>query len=160
MLIFYKKLIGFLMLFLLYMSSVLAEPGAIYTDVSEQPQGFLPHQMPFVLPQDEIARAEFKSEAFYAVILKSDKPCAIEEAERLAAQKLFADNKVFVNRFYCDDVGEDLITYTNVNEKYSFMAVYAGKNKATAKAFFNKLSIADKFPGANIRKMQVMLVYP
>ncbi len=35
--------------------------------------GFKPHELSFSLPTDGLARAEFRSEEFYAVILKSAK---------------------------------------------------------------------------------------
>ncbi|MEO1141916.1 MAG: hypothetical protein AAFW66_06185 [Pseudomonadota bacterium] len=128
-------------------------------DASDQ-SGFKPHELSFSLPTDGLARAEFRSEAFYAVILKSASRCAFKERDRLEIQQLFLKNKVFMDRFGCDDDVEENITYSNVNPDFSFIAVYAGIDNATANAFFDEQSLGKKFPGANIRKMQAILVFP
>ncbi|MDJ0614450.1 MAG: hypothetical protein QNJ29_12325, partial [Rhizobiaceae bacterium] len=103
-------------------------------------------------------RAEFKSEEFYAVILLSAKQCSIDEVERAKVQKLFPENKVFMDRFPCDDF-EESITYTNVNADFAFIAVYAGKTIEEARMLVEEYELSAKFSGANIRKMQVVLVY-
>src|SRR5262245_25552109 len=87
---------------------------------------FKPHELCFATPKDEIARAEYLSESFYAVMLKTAEKCTITEAERAETQKLFPRNKVFSMRFYCDENIEENISYTNVNDKFGFLAVYAG----------------------------------
>ena len=122
--------------------------------------GFKPHELSFSLPTDGLARAEFRSEEFYAVILKSAKRCTLKEQDRFKIQKLFANNKVFMDRFNCDDDVEENITYSNVNPDFSFIAVYAGDEKASANAFFEQEKLGQKFPGANIRRMQAILVFP
>ncbi|HEX8242834.1 MAG TPA: hypothetical protein VF541_05050 [Longimicrobium sp.] len=124
---------------------------------------FKPHELSFVLPRDSTARDEFRSEAFYAVILRSAPDCSIPERDRRAAQALFPGRKVFSQRFECDvdqaaDDAESGITYTNVARKTAFLAVYAG---ATREQALNVLAAARRrFPGANLRRMQVVLVYP
>lgn len=125
--------------------------------------GFEPHELSFVLPRDSTAREEFRSEPFYAVILRSAPDCSISERERRAAQALFPGRKVFSQRFECDvdqaaDDAESGITYTNVAPKTAFLAVYAG---ATREQALSVLAAARRrFPGANLRRMQVVLVYP
>jgi hypothetical protein len=125
--------------------------------------GFKPHELSFVLPRDSTARDEFRSEPFYAVILRSAPNCSIAERDRVAAQALFPGRKVFSQRFECDvdqaaDDAESGITYSNVAEKTAFLAVYAG---ATREQALRVLATArHHFPGANLRRMQVVLVYP
>jgi hypothetical protein len=119
---------------------------------------FKPHELCFETPKDEVARAEFLSEEFYAVILKTAAPCSIPEADRAEVQKLFPRRKVFSSRFGCDDDVEENISYTNVNQDYGFVAVYAGRTLKEAKALLLELEAMARFPGANIRKMRARLV--
>lgn len=119
-----------------------------------------PHELQFVYPDDGLARAEFRSDAFYAIILVSAQRCSLMEEDRLEAQASFPQNKVFMDRFNCMDDVEENITYTNVNEKYSFIAVHAGNTKEDAIALLGRPEIASRFPGANIRLMQAVLVFP
>jgi hypothetical protein len=121
---------------------------------------FKPHELCFATPTDGVARAEYLSEAFYAVILKTADRCSIPEEERLEVQALFQSGKVFSMRFMCDDDVEENIGYTNVNDKYGFLAVYAGLTMKEAKARLAEVKATGRFPGANIRKMQAKLVYP
>ena len=121
---------------------------------------FKPHELCFATPTDGIARAEYRSETFYAIILMTSDPCSIAEAERVDVQGLFPSNKVFSMRFQCDDDVEENISYTNVNDKYGFLAVYAGMTMKEAKARLSEVKATGRFPGANIRKMQAKLVYP
>lgn len=123
-------------------------------------QSFKPHELCFDLPGDEVARIEYRSEPFYAIILKTADRCTIAEEERFEVQGLFPANKVFSMRFQCDDDIEENISYTNVNDTYGFLAVYAGATLKQAKARLVEVNATGKFPGANIRKMQAVLVYP
>lgn len=119
-----------------------------------------PHELCFETPKDGLARAEYLSEPFYAVILKTAERCTITEEERLQAQGLFPRSKVFSVRFECDDNVEENISYTNVNEKFGFLAVHAGQTLKEANARLAEVRAAGRFPGANIRRMQARLVYP
>lgn len=101
---------------------------------------------------------------FYAVILKSsavkDDNCDvfIAESDRLAAQALFPDHKVFSSRctdpenlFYAD------VTTRNpryFSETHRLMAVYAGKTLAEAKQMLEAVKASGKYPGANIRRLR------
>jgi len=123
-------------------------------------RGLKPHELCFERPRDGVARAEYLSEPFYAVILKTTEPCMITEEERLQAQALFPRSKVFSMRFQCSDNFEENITYTNVDAKFGFIAVYAGTTLEEAKKRLAEVNATGKFPGANIRKMQAKLVYP
>jgi hypothetical protein len=121
---------------------------------------FKPHELCFETPSDGVARAEFLSESFYAVILKTAERCTIAEDERLEVQGRFPNAKVFSMSFYCDEDIEENISYTNVNDKFGFLAVYAGRTLKEAKARLAEVKATGRFPGANIRKMQARLVYP
>jgi hypothetical protein len=63
---------------------------------------------------------------------------------------------VFASRFSCP---EELVLYTNVNQEFNFLAVYAGSTLAEAKQTFTKVKANGRFPQANIRKLQVVLEY-
>ena len=102
-------------------------------------------------------RGRDRSLPFYAAILKSGELCRIPDAERAAAQAQFPGRKVFLHRYFCEDFS-DKVTYTNVNRKAGFIAVYAGKTEAEAKQFLAELKAAGKFPDANLRRMQVEIV--
>jgi cadmium resistance protein CadD (predicted permease) len=96
------------------------------------------------------------TELFYAVILKSIKSTEdncdvfVPENERLEAQALFPDRKVFANR--CYDI-ENLF-YTNVDPKFRIMAVYAGSSLAEANRVLASVKSSGKFPGAYLRRMR------
>ena len=100
-------------------------------------------------------RGRDRSLPFYAVILKSGELCKIPETERVALQAQFPARKVFLHQFFCQDF-TDKVTYTNVNRKAGFIAVYAGKTEAEAKQFLGE--VKAKFPDANVRRMQVEIV--
>jgi hypothetical protein len=119
---------------------------------------FKPHELCFETPKDDVARAEFLSEEFYAIILRTAARCSIPEADRADVQRQFPHLKVFSPRFQCDDDVEENINYTNVNEAYGFIAVYAGRTLKEAKARLREVKAMARFPGANIRKMQARIV--
>lgn len=122
--------------------------------------GFKPHELCFETPKDGIARAEYLSEPFYAILLRTAERCTIPEDERLQTQGLFPQHKVFSMRFNCDDNIEENIGYTNVNDKFGFLAVYAGRTMTEANARLAQVKATGRFPGANVRRMQARLVYP
>jgi hypothetical protein len=114
---------------------------------------FSPNDLPFRIPQNSVI---FDTELFYAVILKSvatsEEDCNIfvPEKERLQAQTLFPNRKVFASR--CADI-ENLF-YTNVDPKHRIMAVYAGATLPEAKRVLESVKSTGKFPGAYIRRMR------
>ncbi len=132
----------------------------IEPDPAKPAPGFKPHQLAFELPNDGLARPEFRSAPFYAVILKTLARCAPVEKERAGIQKLFPKNKVFAPMFECDAQPEDALRYTNVNPEVGFIAVYAGQELDEAEDFLETVTILGLFPGANLRRMQAVLVYP
>lgn len=114
---------------------------------------FQPNDLPFRIPKNSVI---FDTELFYAVILKSipgdegDCNVFIPESERLAAQLLFPDHKVFASR--CADI-ENLF-YTNVDPKFRIMAVYGGTTPAESKLMLAAVKATGKFPGAYLRRMR------
>jgi hypothetical protein len=134
--------------------------GRVHGDPAAVCEGAKPYELCFDKPKDGIARAEYLSEPFYAIVLKSAAPCSIPEAERLHVQALFPKNKVFSARFYCGEDIEENIAYTNVKEGAGFLAVYAGATMAAATTMLRHVNATGRFPGANTRKMQAKLVYP
>ena len=122
--------------------------------------GFREHDLSFILPADGKARAEARSAPFFAVMLRSTAACADLEAERRDIQSLFPRQKVFANRFECDGDLENNVRYTNTDAKHGFIAVYAGMTRADAEASLEKAQAMKRFAGANVRRMQVVLVSP
>ncbi|HEY3104388.1 MAG TPA: hypothetical protein VGJ69_12420 [Pyrinomonadaceae bacterium] len=114
---------------------------------------FQPYDLPFFSPKKAVI---YDTELFYAVILKSkpapDDNCDIffSEDNRLEAQALFPDKKVFASR--CTD--PENLFYTNTKPNYRIMAVYAGKTLAEANRTLAAVKATGKFPGANIRQMR------
>ena len=117
---------------------------------------FQPNELPIRLPRNAVI---FDSDFFYAVILRSvpspEESCDnfIPETERLAAQTLFTQNKVFTSR--CAEPGQ--VSYTNTNSKAQFMAVYGGTTQAEANKMLAKVKATGKFPDANIRRMRAVI---
>ena len=73
---------------------------------------------------------------------------------------MFPLSKVFFESFQCDDDVEEAIRYTNVNAKFSFLAVYAGATLKEANKRLAEVKAGGKFAGANVRKMQAVFVFP
>ena len=114
---------------------------------------FQPNDLPFRVPEKSVI---FDTELFYAIVLKSvpadegDCNVFVPEAERLEAQGLFPDHKVFSSR--CADI-ENLF-YTNVSPKFRIMAVYAGTTLAEANRVLAAVKATGKFSGAYMRRMR------
>ena len=117
---------------------------------------FQPYNLPFRLPENTVI---YDTELFYAIILTSvtaiDDDCRVfvPESERLAAQALFPDHKVFSSR--CSEPGD--LSYTNTNANRHFMAVYAGMTLVEANRMLGAVKATGKFPGANIRRMRAAM---
>jgi hypothetical protein len=114
---------------------------------------FEPNDLPFRIPKNAVI---FDTELFYAVVLKSvvasDDDCNtfVSEPERIAAQALFPDRKVFTSR--CYEPGN--LFYTNISDKHRIMAVYAGTTLAESKRALEAVKATGKFPGAYVRRMR------
>jgi hypothetical protein len=117
---------------------------------------FEPYALPFRMPQRSVI---YDTEFFYVIVLKSvstaNNNCDnyIPEPERIAAQILFPNNKVFASR--CAEPGE--VSYTNTSPHSNFMAVYAGPTLADANRMLAIVQATRKFPGANIRRMRAVI---
>lgn len=105
----------------------------------------------------------YRSVFFYAVILRSspatnegDECGQIPESVRLRTQRLFPGRKVFASHFGC---AEELVLYSNINQSFNFIAVYAGKTRAQANSMLARVRATRRFPRANIRRMQVLLEF-
>jgi hypothetical protein len=132
---------------------VCADPARPCVEVER----FKPNELSFrIAKKFDFDRGQDRSQPFYATILKSGELCKIPDTERTATQALFPARKVFLHQYFCQDFG-DKVTYTNVNRKAGFVAVYAGKSEAEAKAFLPEAQA--KYPGANLRRMQVVITY-
>ena len=89
----------------------------------------------------------YDTELFYAIILKSvgtsedDCDVFVPESERLAAQALFPDHKVFSSR--CPEV--ETLSYTNISSKHRIMAVYSGSTLVEAKRLLETVKANGKF---------------
>jgi hypothetical protein len=116
---------------------------------------FQPYNLQFRVPSNAVI---YDTELFYAVVLRSVRDASqgsdcnvfVPEAERLAAQALFPHNKVFGSR--CFETGD--LSYTNVAADQQFIAVYAGRTIAEARAMLSKVKATGKYPGANLRRMR------
>lgn len=115
-----------------------------------------PYNLSFKMPRNAIIA---DSELFYAVMLKSipaqgdDCDVFVPETERLAAQKLFPNNKVFTSR--CSLPG--YYSYSNTNPNAQFMAVFAGRTQAEANRMLATVKATGQFPGANVRRMRASM---
>ena len=127
---------------------------------------FSDSDLSFALPAKVEWQRNYYSANFYAIVLKSKAVVSDETPdtdnckqsffpadERRAAQSLFPARKVFASEFGCYLVR---IVYTNINYKYNFLAVYAGESPAQAQIALREVKATGKFPGANVRKMQVV----
>ena len=138
----------------------IAAPGQVQGDPARALPGFKPYEISFETPKDGVARAEFRSEPFYAVILETFPPCFDTEPARARVQAMFPARKVFATRFGCQDGEPERMDYTNVARDWAFMAIFAGTGKAEAEAFLEAVRKEGTFRRANLRQMQAVLVYP
>ena len=122
---------------------------------------FEANDLPFQVPQNSVI---VDTVPFYAIVLQSkvvrDDDCKIfiPERDRLAAQALFPDHKVFSSRctdpenlFYADVSSR---TPRYFSETHRILAVYAGTSMAEAKTMLAAVQATGKYAGANIRRMR------
>jgi uncharacterized protein len=132
--------------------------GKVCPDPDKPCQGFKPNELSFAIAKPfSFDRGRDKSQPFYAVILKSGPLCGIGDDERVRAQQAFPRAKVFLHRHMCEDFG-DKVTYSNVNAKSGFVAVYAGETDADAQKVLAQANAAG-YPDANVRRMEVIVTY-
>ncbi|MEW6131001.1 MAG: hypothetical protein AB1757_28480 [Acidobacteriota bacterium] len=126
---------------------------------------FYPYDLSFVLPAKVKNNTPYKSEVFFAIILKStiklseNEECdggefsTKVENERKQAQKLFPHNKVFASH-QCPDMGALSYEINGQPLNENFIAVYGGTNMLEADTI-----LADakaKYPKAVVKKMRVI----
>jgi hypothetical protein len=122
---------------------------------------FQPNDLPFQVARNAVI---VDTVPFYAIILKSmavkNDDCAvfIPEGDRLAAQALFPDHKVFSSRctdpenlFYADVSSRNTRYFS---ETHRILAIYAGSKMAEARTMLATVQATGKYPGANIRRMR------
>ena len=126
---------------------------------------FAPYEMPFKLPAKIKPNTDYKSEPFFAVILKDKiKVSAQEECdggefhkrienERKQTQKVYSDRKVFA-AYQCPDMAA--ITYEINGKAYNenFVAVYGGTTQEEANQVLVKVKV--KYTKADVKKMRVL----
>ena len=114
---------------------------------------FKPNDLPFRVPENSVI---FDTELFYAVVLKSVRTTEdncdvfVSEDDRLQAQSLFPENKVFASR--CVDI-ENLF-YTGVNPNVRILAVYAGTTLPEAQRMLAEVKAKGRYSGAFLRRMR------
>ncbi len=132
--------------------------GKVCPDPNRPCDGFKVNELSFSIAQPfKFDRGRDRSQPFYAVLLKSGPLCGINDSERMAAQKQFPAAKVFVHRHMCEDFG-DKVTYSGINAKSGFVAVYAGETEAAARAVLAQAKAAG-YADANLRRIEVIVVY-
>ena len=123
---------------------------------------FAPHQLPFTIKEKLEFGKSYRSEQFYAVVLKSvkasgDSDCSIvTEAERLEEQKMWPTRKVFASHLNCP---EELVLYENADQNFNFLAVYAGKTLKEAQRLLNQIKVNPRYSQAYLKRMRVILEY-
>jgi len=137
----------------------LAGPAKVCPDPAKPCAGFKAHDLSFPLLADGVARDEQRSAPFYAVILVSGAACRVTERQRSDIQALFPRHKVFSYR-HCEDAVEENVSYSNVDSKRDFVAVYAGEDRAAGEEMLVMVKSMNRFAGANIRRMEVIYGYP
>jgi uncharacterized protein len=143
-----------------FIHRAVAAAGRVLADGAKPVAGFKPHELAFATPTDGVARAESRSEPFFAVILRTALRCTITEAERAQVQALFPRWKVFMTRFECEDGIEEHITYTGADPKFGFLAIHGGTSASEAGFVLEAVKQSGRFPGANLRRMQAVKVSP
>jgi hypothetical protein len=122
--------------------------------------GFRANDLSFPLMRQARERAEQRSAPFFAVILKTTKGCAVSPAEVESIQALFPDRKVFYPRFECEGDEQSNVSYSNVDTRQGFIAVYGGQGRGAANETLARVHATKRFPGANLRSMQVIYNSP
>ena len=123
---------------------------------------FAPHQLGFAIKEKLEWGKSYRSEEFYAVVLKSvkaagDPDCSfVTEQERLEEQKMWPNRKVFASHLRCP---EELILYENIDQNFNFLAVYAGRTPKEAQRLLNQIKVNPRYSQAYLKRMRVILEY-
>jgi|ERR1044072_3052788 hypothetical protein len=126
---------------------------------------FYPYDLSFTLPAKIKNNTPYKSEIFFAVILKGKITLSEKdecdggefstkvENERKLAQKLFPNNKVFASH-QCPDMGALSYEINGQPLNENFIAVYGGANMLEADIILTQAQ--TKYPKAVVKKMRVI----
>jgi hypothetical protein len=126
---------------------------------------FYPYDLSFALPAKIRNNTPYKSEVFFAVILKNRITLSEKdecdggefstkvENERKLAQKLFPNNKVFASH-QCPDMGALSYEVSGQPLNENFIAVYGGTNQLEADVILTQAQA--KYPKAVVKKMRVI----
>jgi len=123
---------------------------------------FAPHQLSFSIKEKLEWGKSYRSEEFYAVVLKSvkaatDTGCSfVTEQERLEEQKMWPTRKVFASHLNCP---EELVLYENADQTFNFLGVYAGKTLKEAQRLLNQVKVNARYSQAYLKRMRVILEY-
>ena len=123
---------------------------------------FAPHQLGFTIKDKLEFGKSYRSEQFYAVVLKSIKAAGVAdcsivtEVERLEEQKMWPTRKVFASHLNCP---EELVLYENADQNFNFLAVYAGKTLKEAQRLLNQIKVNPRYSQAYLKRMHVILEY-
>ena len=123
---------------------------------------FAPYQLPFTIKEKLVFGKSYRSEQFYAVVLKSVKAAGepdcsfVSEDERLEAQRSFPTRKAFTSHFNCP---EELIGYENVDNEFNFLAVYGGKTLDEAQRVLRQVTSNPRYTEAYLKRIRVILDY-
>ncbi len=160
-----------LILIVLLFVSVEAQTGLAVCSNPRSPcqhkdKQFAPYELSFRLPARIRQNYDYKSVAFYAVVLKTYKDfeaggdgcdggefSTAIEAERVQAQKLFPNQKAFA-AYQCPDMGAVLYKSGGKDLNDTFLAIYGGATQAEADLVLAKARA--RYPGATVKRMQAI----
>ena len=145
--------------------SLLKVCGNPSTPCKSKHKEFAPYEISMTLPVRIKTNQSYKSEVFFAVVLKDripvpgDEECdggefhTRVESERKRVQSMFPTHKAFASH-QCPDMGA--LGYAVNGQPYNeiFLAVYGGATLEEAKGILE--STRSKYPGAVIKKMQAV----
>jgi hypothetical protein len=148
-----------------YTQALLKVCGNPVSPCKSKHKEFAPYELSMVIPVRIKPNTEYKSEPFFAVMLKekiavpANEECdggefhTKVEAERKKVQSLFLSAKVFAG-YQCPDMGA--IGYSIGGQPYNenFMAVYGGTTMEDANQVL--LLARTRYPKATIKKMQAV----
>ena len=126
---------------------------------------FAPYDMPFKLPAKIKPNTPYKSEPFFAVLLKDKIKVSAEEEcdggefhkrienERKQTQKFYPERKVFAS-YQCPDMGAIEYEVNGKGYNENFVAVYGGTTQEEANHVLEK--VKAKYPKAVVKKMRAV----
>jgi hypothetical protein len=126
-------------------------------------RAFEPYELSFQLPRKLKPNFEYKSEEFWAIVLKAheadlDTECdkgeysSKLERERKQVQRKFPDRKVFADT-QCPDMGALTYVINGRANSQTFLAIFAGATKTDADELLPKLK--SEYPHSVVRRMRV-----